>query len=151
MTSVQACLLSPFILIFSPPRQLSNRKRPKSILLTVQVSLPINDLSYPGQHLLMVLLSIPFNKLTLVQAEQLYLEKPYSMPKFTKNQLEAKIFKDWKKLVEWVSNEGTVPDIFYLISSIKNCFQLSEDLYPMFPISIVRVALARKSLGLLKV
>ena len=97
------------------------------------------------------LLSIPFNKLTWVQAEELYLEKPYSMPKFGKSEFEAQIYKDWIKFVEWVSNEGTVPEIFYLISSMKNCFRLSEDLQPMYPITIVRVALARKSLGLLKV
>ena len=99
----------------------------------------------------MVLSSIPFNKLTLVQAKELYLEKPWSWPKFRKSEFEANIYKDWLKLVQWVSNEGTVPEMFFLISSIKKCFKLSEDLQPMYPISIARVVLARKSLGLLKV
>ena len=99
----------------------------------------------------MFLLSIPFDKLTWPQAKELYLEKPYSIPKFGKTEFEAQIYKDWIKLVDWVSKEGTVPEMFYLISSIKNCFHLSEDRVPMYPHSIINVVLARKSLGLLQV
>ena len=52
MTYVRVCLLSPSILIFFPHlhRQLSNKKRLKPILLTVQMSLPINDLSYKNHN-----------------------------------------------------------------------------------------------------